>query len=678
MRASNNLLVSTTAALAAACGGAQPAGPIPPTAPSVLLVTLDTTRADHLGCYGHGPALTPQIDSLAARGVRFERAYSQVPLTLPSHASLMSGVLPRGTGLHVNFEGAIHGDVPLLAEMFAASGYRTGAFLAAWVLNRDFGLARGFGTYDDLADRAAQAQDIGQQVERDATEITDAALAWLAREPEQRFFLWVHYFDAHDPYEPPEAFAHAATAYDGEIAYIDSELGRLLTWLEKQGRTEDTLVVVTSDHGEGLGDHGETTHGLFLYDSTLRVPLIFSWPASLEPRTVEAAVGLVDLHPTIVELCGAQASSLVEGRSLVAGLRRGALSDRPLYAEAEYSLRSFGWAPLQSVRSAGWKYIKAPRAELFEVTSDPGELRDLSASETEVLAGQRRVLANLLAGSTGREASKVELTPGADANLAALGYLGGAALGALGNLEGLRDPKDCREVYSGTMRAKQLSDRGLHSEVVQLLIPLVAESPESDEVWSLLASSLLELGRYAEAREAFEKSLRRRPDLPGRLTSLGDAHLGLGDLEAALEALSRAAEAAPRDGKVQGRLGLTRARRGEFPAAEAHFKRQRELEPESPNAPTNLANVLFSQAKFDAGLAQLDLALELDPRCKPAWIGRLRALVATGRIAEARATVKRCIAALPGDPAFHQTLSVFARSTGDAVLIELVDELTSR
>ena len=672
MSAKAPLPLLSLALLGSACGGpSSDTGPFAGDAPSVLLVTLDTTRADRLGCYGYEPARTPALDGLAREGVRFERAYSHVPLTLPSHATLMSGVHPAGTGLHVNFQGAISRDVPLLAEMFSASGYRTGAFIAAWVLNSDFGLDRGFQTYDDLEGIPGE---LGVQVERGADEITDAALAWLDAAPDQRFFAWLHYFDAHDPYEPPAGFEDAATPYDGELAFVDSQLARVLSWLEEHGRRADTLVVVTGDHGEGLGEHGESTHGLFIYDSTMHVPLIISQPGSLAPRVVSGPVGLVDLHPTLVELCGGESSSLVEGQSLAGALRGAPRAASPILAESEYSLRSFGWAPLTSLHLGGKKYIEAPRSELYDTDADPDELTDLSADQQAVLLALRSELASVRARLSSREPEGIELDEQGSSNLAALGYVEGASELSSQDLQGLRDPKDVRHVYSGTMRAKGLFDQDKHQEVVDLLGPLLEESPESDEVWSLMAGAQLALGNHAAARTAYENSLRVRPDVAGRLTGLAEALIGLGELAEAHAALLRAEAVAPEDPQIQSRLGLVLARQGSLTEAETHFRKQEELAPDSANAPVNLANCLFAQSRFDEGLEALDRALRLDATCKPAWVARLQVLLSQGRLEEARSATRQCLTAMAEDTMFLQGLLGMARGTGDAELVRLVEE----
>jgi tetratricopeptide (TPR) repeat protein len=406
----------------------------------------------------------------------------------------------------------------------------------------------------------------------------------------------------------------------------------------------------------------------------MHVPLIVSLPETLTPRVVASPVGLVDLHPTIVELCGGQSSSLVEGHSLAGALRGSPRVATPILAESEYSLRSFGWAPLTSLRQGGKKYIEAPRPELFDTDLDPGELTDLSAQSSATLLALRGELASSKAKLTQREPEGIELDEQSSANLAALGYVEGASELTAHDLASLRDPKDVRHVYSGTMRAKPLFDQGKHQEVIDLLVPLLEESPESDEIWSLLAGSQLALGNHAAARDAYEKSLRVRPDLAGRLTGLAEALIGLQELEQAYEVLLRAEATAGDDPQIQSRLGLVLAKQGRLSEAEARFRRQEELAPDSPNAHVNLANCLLAQSRFVEGLGALSEALRLDPTCKPAWVARLQVLLSQGRMEEARAATRECLVALSGDAQFLQGLMALARSTGDPELIALVED----
>ncbi|MFT4540192.1 MAG: arylsulfatase A-like enzyme/cytochrome c-type biogenesis protein CcmH/NrfG [Planctomycetota bacterium] len=661
----------------AACssGGSDDAdGPIPGGAPNVLLITLDTTRADHLGCYGHAGARTPRIDALAEAGVRFERAYSQVPLTLASHASMLSGVHPSGTGLHVNFQGAIANEVRLLPEVFRASGFRTGAFIAAWVLNSEFGLSRGFDHYDDLSDQRDQRD---QQVERSADVIVDRALAWLKQDPKQPFFGWLHFFDAHDPYEPPagydEGFDHD---YDGELAFIDAQLGRVFDWLNQAGLTDDTLVVITGDHGESLGEHGEGTHGLLIYDWAMRVPLIVFDPRnSANARVVSDPVGLVDLHTTMVELCGGTVDWGVEGGSLLPAVRGEAFESRPIYSESEYALRSFGWAPLHSLVHGDWKYIEAPEPELFNVVLDPQELDNRAQHEPRVLAEMRAALAEHRSAQSVRDVEDLQLASGDVEALSALGYMDGAVdIDTNVDISELKNPMRMTHIVRGVMRAKHLVESENYAAAVATIAPMVAESPESDEIWSLYAEALLETKQYAQAVEAARKSMRVQPEHPGRLVILGDALMRDGKMGEARSVLERALKADPNNVQGHSRKGVLHASAKEWPLAQQHFQRMVELEPDSANARTNLANVLFATGRFDDGLRELDAALRHEANCAPAHLGRIRALAASGRGDQIPAAVRNALQALPTDANFARTLLQLIRQMQAAELVQTIED----
>ena len=395
-------------------------------------------RADHLGCYGYAKAATPVLDRLAAGGVRFAEAVTVAPETLPAHATLMTGLLPPRTGVRVNAEGRLESRHVTLAEVARARGYETAAFVSAFVLDARFGLDQGFDLYDDRVEAAEGAAFASGTNERSADRTTDAALAWLRkRDPGRPFLAWVHYFDAHFPYDPPEPFARrfAGSPYDGEIAFVDSQLGRLLQGLDERGLRNKTLVVVVGDHGEGLGDHGERTHGILLYRSATRVPLILSNPRLFpRPEVVDGTVvSIADIAPTLVDLLGVEDPPARDGLSLIATKPD---PRRTAYLESIVPYVDFGWAPLFGLRSLRASYVLAPRPECYDLRSDPGERRDLLGLKTGQrgpCAGQAQALDRVLARLPPYEPAVAGARP-LDAEtrerLQALGYLGGAGAGA--------------------------------------------------------------------------------------------------------------------------------------------------------------------------------------------------------------------------------------------------------
>ena len=402
----------------------RPAGSRCLRARNVLVVTVDTLRADRVGAYGSRAGATPHIDALARRGIVFERAFTTAPLTLPAHASLFSGLLPMHSGVRVNGTDRVPPEIPLLAEQLRASGFATGAAVGSFVLRSETGISRGFAAYDESFAANAGRNDRWEG-ERPGSEVVDRALAWLDRAGSERFFLWVHLFDPHAPYAPPAPHAErfAGRPYEGEVAYADACLGRLLEGMRERGRLEKTFIVVAGDHGESLGEHGEATHGVFLYDATLRVPLIVVPPDARQTqaaRRVAAPVSLVDVAPTIREATGLPPSPS-DGVSL---LQSRPSPDRLVLAESNYPAVLLGWSPLRAARSADAKYVEAPRPEFYDLRADPAETRNLFRREDEAVRRLARELERRRSSAPVRAAA-----PGAGADpevarrLASLGYL---------------------------------------------------------------------------------------------------------------------------------------------------------------------------------------------------------------------------------------------------------------
>ena len=348
---------------------------------NVLLITLDTTRADHLGCYGYDLAKTPHLDEMARQGVRFARAYCPAPLTLPSHSSIMTGLLPATHGVRNNGH-----DLAVkwrtLAGILKEYGFATAAFVSSFSVDSRFGIGRGFDVYDDTFQPQAPLK--GANAERRAEETFARFSRWLDKASQERFFAWVHYYDPHLPYDPPSPYREGSPGrpYDGEIAYMDHYVGAVLQALEAKGLSDKTLVVVAGDHGEGLGDKVETGHGIFLYEETLRVPLLFHNAKIFpKPLIVEGAVRLVDVAPTVLDVLGLGAAAAgMEGRSLLPWIKNRSWPGLEALVETFYPRENFGWSELVGLVSGRWKYIHAPRPELYDLANDPGEKTDLIGS----------------------------------------------------------------------------------------------------------------------------------------------------------------------------------------------------------------------------------------------------------------------------------------------------------
>jgi arylsulfatase A-like enzyme/Flp pilus assembly protein TadD len=478
--------------------------------PNVLLVTLDTTRVDRVGAYGAAPSLTPEFDRVAAEGVLFTHAWTVTPLTTPAHTSVMTGLYPQQHGVRNNGRLRMPASVTTLASAFVASGYRTAAFVGALPVSRAFGFAAGFGTFDD---------DFGDdpsgkpKSERNAAEVNARALPWLtaAAASKEPFFAWIHYYDAHAPYEPPEPFAQrfAGRPYDGEIAFVDSELGRVLGALRHAGALNSTVVLIVADHGEGLGDHGESEHGLLLYEPTVGVPLAIRAPFAIaKGERRQDLCSLVDLAPTLAALTHVPFPRHVDGRDLFTDK-----SDRAVYAETLFAAEEFSWAPIRAVRQGRMKWIAAPRPERYDLDVDPGERVNLAGRDTAKDAAMGQALARFTASSVidARPADEGVVDDELIARLQALGYVGGGAgTPALPASSAARDPKDGVADYDAYRRGTDLIIRG--GDAVALFAGLVAADPGNPEFRLRLGQAYRVAGDLRSAEATYRELVRRYPD----------------------------------------------------------------------------------------------------------------------------------------------------------------------
>ncbi len=517
--------------------------------PNLLIVTLDTTRADRLGAW-NGPAdLTPVLDELASESVVFERAYAPVPLTLPSHASLMTGLYPPEHGLRVNSGlNRLSDEVPVLAEMLRRRGYRTGAFVGAFVLDHKFGLDRGFDVYDDRMEEAhgpTPGDPHGHKM-RSGSRVVDAALSWLNGSSRKPFFCWVHLFDAHTPYDARQdrfGDRFLDQPYDAGIAYVDRQVGRLLAHLRERGLAENTLVIVVGDHGESLGEHQEHTHGFFLYESTLHVPLILRQPGpQRHTRKIPTPVSLVDLFPTILAMLDPQAKIASSGRSLLPACEGEELPLAPLYAESNHPTEECGAAALRGLVTDRWKYIRSPRRELYDLQADPGELRNLIDDQSEVAEDLERKLQDREAALVLRDAPSVVVSPHEKRLLASLGYAGG---GAGGNTETERpDIKDLILYYNLYCDAQELLSRGDYPAAAAKFAEVVEGAPNYFQAWYNLGVCRGNLGDLAGAEAAYRRAVEIDANATA-LTALGSACLALEQPAKALPPLESAVELQP-------------------------------------------------------------------------------------------------------------------------------------
>ena len=612
---------------------------------SVLLITLDTTRADRIGAYGFADIETPHLDRLAAEGVLFEQAQAVAPLTLPAHSSIFTGEFPPAHGVRDNGGFYLDDEHVVLAEILRDEGLRTGGFVGAFVLDAKWGIAQGFDHYFDDFELGDTVRMALNEIERPAGEVTDAALAWLGEAPEARFFSWVHYYDPHSPYEPPEPFAerYRNRPYVGEIAYVDSQVGRLLAWLDDNGRARDTVVIVMGDHGESLGEHGESGHGFFIYEGATRVPFIVRAPYdTMQGRRVAEVVRAVDVSPTVFDLLAVEAGqedrdASFQGSSLVRLLTGSTGPRLPAYAEAVYPRYHYGWSDLASLRVENMKFVAAPRPELYDLAADPGEVNNLYSARPD----EADRLASMLQALESRWTDRAlppqidEIDPDTRARLAALGYLASFAGGGLAepvDRSTLADPKDRIHLFNLMRTAREASLKGNQPAALEALERVLIEDASVIDAWVRLGDEQMRGDDTAAAIESYRKAIELKPDYAHAVINLATAYRRAGAEEEAILGYREFLRLDPRNAMIHYELARMLVDRGDLDGGERHLKKAAALSPEMGAAvvsqgavallradPVN-AQRLFEQAltiQPDVRLAHFNLALLAEERGAP-------------------------------------------------------------
>ncbi|MCH7824524.1 MAG: sulfatase-like hydrolase/transferase [Acidobacteria bacterium] len=633
--------------LASGCGGGEgvDAEPGPPAAPApndadgldgynVLLITIDTLRADRLGAYGYDGAETPNIDRLAAEGVRFERVTTTVPATLPAHASIMTGLQPFEHGVRNNGSFALGDEVTTLAEQLAAAGYATGGFIAAVVLDAQFGIAQGFEQFGGLALYQSKTGDMSG--ERPGDSVVDEAGSWIRNQPGP-FFAWVHLYDPHDPYAAPEPYGsrHADSPYDGEVAYADAMVGRLRQVLEESGAADNTLIVLTADHGEALGDHGEQGHSFFIYDSTIRVPLIFWAPgaaqglaagaaqglaagAALPERAVPAGavvaggVGVIDIFPTVLTLLGLPVAAN-SGADLSRHFDDLEWVGRVIYSESLIPYLDFGWSELRALVEGNYKYIAAPEPELYDLAADPGETDNLVHTDVERADTMDGVLQQLVAGDDVTAVVAGAVDAESIAALQALGYLSGGPA-VIDEPDGPRpSPRDRIAVFNKSLRARALLRNGNLAGAERLYAEIVEEDPEVPIAFERLGEIYTALGRLDEAAEAFRHVVPLKSNWAYSYTNLAEAQLALGQVEAAEQTLLDSFDLAEPVSHTFCLLGYFNEIRADLRGAIDDYEACLNLDPRSAGALAHLAKLRLQLNEMDVAEEHARAAIVIDP-----------------------------------------------------------------
>lgn len=608
-------------------------------APNVVVVTIDTLRADHLGCYGYKQIRTANIDALAAESVRFERAYTPVPVTLPAHTAIFTGTYPTLNGMHDFSGNKLNPKQPTLATILRQQGYATGAVIGSAVLDSRFGLNQGFDFYYDHFDFNRLQEANLDAMERPGNVVTDIALDWLGKNAQGKFFFWMHLYDPHYPYRPPAPYSeqYKDQLYDGEIAFADAQFGRLIAFLKAKGLYDNTLIVLTGDHGESLGEHGEKTHGFFLYNATLHVPLIIHLPGETTGKTASDLVTLADLMPTVLKELKIEVPAQVQGRSLPQPMANKEVPNS-VYAETFLPRLHFNWSELRSAETEKYQFIQAPKPELYDLVADPGETRNLYADKKAVGDElQARLRALVSQYSADQElAEKTGLDPALMERLKSLGYAGfsGGTNSTTTDNSGA-DPKDRIQVYELISDAVAESQHGEYQSSTEKLTAALKTEPNSVPVHYLLGLNHYRLQEYPKAIAELGRVLELSPTYALASYQLGLAYARNGDFDQAIQTLKRALELDGTNFSAAFNLGAAYLKKQMIPDAVAAFRQSATIDPEYAAAHRALGELLLYQGQTDEALAELRRATELDPHDPGAHVALAKALTAKGLNAEA-------------------------------------------
>ena len=646
------------------CGGGHPGalGAQYAGAP-VILISIDTLRADRLPLYGYRSGSTPVLDRLGREAIVFDDVYSHGPLTLPSHASLLTGLLPTHHGVRDNIGYALKPASRTLAGRFKSAGYATGAAVSAYVLRHQTGIAAGFDFFDDAIEVAGAGESLGE-MQRDGRLTVDALGDWIDRQADSKVFAFLHLYEPHTPYAPPPSH-RMSDPYDGEIAYADELVGRLLDRLNARGWLDRAIVAVVSDHGEGLGDHGETEHGILLYREALRVPWILRLPGRAGGgRRVTGTLGLVDVAATLLDLAGLDAGGL-DGQTLRTALAARTPVERSVYSETLYPRLHLGWSDLASATEQKFRYIRAPVPELYDLSNDPGERRNLAAART----GTASALAAWIARTTGgvKPAEPDPAPADVRERLKALGYIGSSSAPLSSPDAGLADPKDHIAAFETLKRALAVDRAGRTAEAIQIYREILTSNPRMVDAWESLAQALVSSGRTQEAIGAFGKVIEIDPLKP-------EPHLALARIYALERRPSLArqhAELGSRRDPGQGyeilaELMMDAGRQDE---AAADARKSLDVDPSRYMSHYLLGVIARQQAKCDDAIGHFERAIDakrLEPR---AVVRNLHAALAdclarAGRESDAEREFQAELAAIADSAEARVGLATLYRSQG--------------
>ena len=618
-----------------------------------ILITVDTLRADRIGCYGFSGISTPTMDMFARRGVKFEKCIATAPLTLPSHTSLMTGTYPTFHGVRDNGGFLVPQEMTTLAELMKQNGYKTSAYVAAYVLDSKWNLDQGFDHYFDNFDLSKFKTISLGNVQRPGNEVIDEVLPWLAEHKQEKFFTWIHLYDPHTPYEPPEPYKekYPNNPYIGEIAYTDSQLARLWQFLEENDLVENTVLVFASDHGESLGEHQEQSHGFFIYQEGVHVPLIFVTPfEKLHGISRARPVSLVDVMPTILDLAGIQNPSQVQGRSLQPLFSKDRIEGKSIaYSETFYPRFHYGWSELKSLQDERYKLILAPELELYDLESDPDEERNIVNSQAPEA---RRMVAQIesFIDESSRGAYELDysnMDEESREKLAALGYIGSFADSTSLSWRQLSDPKDKINIFNELGHARELGLQEEYEQAVEMIKSIIAQDPDIVDAYSSLGNLYTKWGKNEEALESYFQVLDKKPDDTFTVINIANAYIRLNELEKGKKFVLNKLEILTPDSQVYFVQGNIFNFLKDYENAVFYYKKCLKLNPQSVSACNALGGIYVIQEKLEEAEELLQIAMGINPRLRNVNYNYAQLMEAKGNMEEAIKAYKQELEYIP-------------------------------
>jgi choline-sulfatase len=616
--------------------------------PNVLFIIMDTTRSDHLGCYGYDMIKTPNIDSLAGRGVRFKTVISQAPLTFASHCTIFTSTYPQFHKARDNGSFRLDDSAVTMAEVLRDNGYTTAAFVSTVVLDSKYTLKQGFQTYDDKMDKVPGKRVIKfMDDKRRADKVTAAAVDWLKNNHDKKFFLWVHYYDPHSVYNPPSPYKeiYKDNLYDGEIAYADEYIGALLKALKDLKVDKNTLIVFAADHGESLGEHGENGHAVFIYDTTLKVPLIFCYPAEIpQAKVVGGQVRLIDIMPTLLDLLNIKKNKEIQGTSLIRYIKGNEKDpELPAYSESLYAKYHFNWSELHSWREKEWKYIQSTEPELYNIQTDPGEMVNLADEKPQIVEKLDKELKKFLeqTSAKGLKENKMALDEQTKEKLMSLGYIQGGveAKGAV--------PIKMIQVMEKLNLADRQANEGLIEQAIEGYNDILKADPNNMEANLHLGQCYKETGKYDIAIKYFKKAAYFKPDEPEAHDGLGNIYKSMGKVKEAFDEFQIAAVLDPDNPVILNNIGWCYQQTLDFDKAMEYYHKALALDNNLATAHANMAICYRVRGKMDKALEELDIALKEDPELAFAHSELCACIASKGDVSGA---IAHCQKAIELDP----------------------------